>query len=33
MQAKHELIKSILDLRDELGIEFSIPSIAQSIED
>jgi MscS family membrane protein len=33
MKAKHELIKSILDLRDELGIEFSIPSVAQSIED
>jgi len=30
MQARHELIKSILDVRDELGIEFSIPLIAKT---
>ncbi|MCK5856969.1 MAG: mechanosensitive ion channel family protein [Bacteroidales bacterium] len=30
MKARHELIKSILDLRDELGIEFSVPTIAQT---
>jgi len=30
MKAKHNLIKSILDVKDELGIEFSIPIIAKS---
>jgi len=30
MKAKHELIKSILDVKDELGIEFSVPLIAKT---
>ncbi len=30
MKAKHDLIKSILDVKDELGIAFSVPIIAKS---
>ncbi len=29
MKAKHELIKTILDIKEELGIEFSIPIVAE----
>jgi len=29
MKAKHDLIKSILDIKDELGIEFAVPIIAE----
>ena len=28
MKAKHQLIKSILDIKDELEIEFAIPIVA-----